>query len=85
MIRAILLVVLLALLYQSIKIVLRTATRASRDKSGPTRLPGEEMVLDPECRTYVVRERAVVRNVRGTTQYYCSEECARKHGSRARA
>ncbi|HWR73397.1 MAG TPA: hypothetical protein VN604_09515 [Nitrospirota bacterium] len=84
MIRAVLLFVLLVLIYQSIKVVLRSATRASRDKSGPARLPGEEMVLDPECRTYVVRERAVVRNVRGTTQYYCSEECARKHGSRAR-
>ncbi len=85
MIRAVLLFVLLVLIYQSIKVVLRSATRASQDKSGQSRLPGEEMVLDPECRTYVLRERAVVRNVRGATQYYCSEECARKHGSRDRA
>lgn len=85
MIRAILLFVLLLLIYRSIKVVLRSGTPAPRDKGGRGRLPGEEMVLDPECRTYVLRDRAVVRNVRGTTHYYCSEACAEKHAGRARS
>ncbi len=85
MIRTILVFVLLVLIYQSLKVIFRSAVHASRDKDGQRRIPGKEMVLDPECRTYVLRDRAVIRNVRGTTHYYCSEECAQKHETRGGA
>jgi hypothetical protein len=32
----------------------------------------EEMVLDPQCRAYVPKSEAVLRN----GQYFCSQECA---------
>ncbi len=86
MIRTVLIFLLLVLIYQAARIVFRSASRAAREKDDrPGPLPGREMVLDPECRTYVVKDRAVVRSVRGTTHYYCSESCARKHEARGRA
>lgn len=34
---------------------------------------GEEMVFDPQCRSYVPKSDAVARSGR----YFCSQECAR--------
>ena len=36
----------------------------------------DELVKDPVCQTYVLRSRAVTREARGTTHYFCSRECA---------
>ncbi len=36
----------------------------------------DELVKDPVCQTYVVRSRAVTKSVGGSTQYFCSPECA---------
>jgi len=36
----------------------------------------DELVKDPVCQTYVLRSRAVRREVGGTTHYFCSRECA---------
>lgn len=88
MIRTILIFILLLLIYQSLRILFRSAARASREKGGRderARLRGEDMVLDPECRTYVLKERAVTRSVRGTKLYFCSEACAQRHEERNRA
>jgi YHS domain-containing protein len=84
MIRTILLFILLVLVYQSLKVVLRSAIRASQEKDKRARIRGEEMVLDPECKTYVLKERAVARTVRGTKEYFCSEACAQKFEARNR-
>ncbi len=85
MIRIILIFILLGLVYQSLKIVFRSAVRAMQEKDARARLQGEEMVLDPECRTYVLKERAVARTIRGKRMYFCSETCAQKHEARGRA
>ncbi|MDH4161775.1 MAG: hypothetical protein OEW15_03680 [Nitrospirota bacterium] len=76
MIRAILLFILFAVLYQAVKTVFRAAVRAAQDPSDTGRLPGEEMVLDPQCRTYVVKGRAVIRRISGAPTHFCSTHCA---------
>jgi YHS domain-containing protein len=34
------------------------------------------MVQDPQCRTYVVKDRALIRRIGGRTVYFCSAACA---------
>ena len=41
---------------------------AKRDEAGR----GEEMVLDPQCHSYVPKSAALLRS----DQYFCSERCA---------
>ncbi|MBW1682396.1 MAG: YHS domain-containing protein [Deltaproteobacteria bacterium] len=36
----------------------------------------DEMVQDPQCRTYIPRREAVRKVIRGREFYFCSEECA---------
>lgn len=43
---------------------------------------GEEMVLDPECGTYVPRNDAIKAQDNGTALYFCSTECRDKHQKR---
>jgi hypothetical protein len=55
---------------------LRSLVRARRQKtSGPHRFraDGEEMILDPQCHSYVPKSAAVLKS----GQYFCSQECAR--------
>ena len=75
--RAILFFILLVVVYQAVKTVLRAALAAYRgsDERSP-RIPGEEMVQDPQCRTYVVKGRALARRIGGRTTYFCSAGCA---------
>lgn len=85
MIRAILFIILFALLFRALSIVIGSAMRAARTDGERRPLPGEEMVLDPECRTYVLKGRAVARTSGGVRRYFCSEECARKHDAQTRS
>ncbi len=41
--------------------------------------PGEEMVLDPVCSSYVPLSAAVKKGVGSKAIYYCSKECMEKH------
>jgi YHS domain-containing protein len=77
MMRAILIFLLLMVVYQAVKAVFRSASDAyhGKEKQAP-RIPGEEMVQDPQCRTFVVKGRAVARRIGGRTAYFCSESCA---------
>ena len=43
---------------------------------------GEEMVLDPECGTYVPRNDAIKAQVKGAAHYFCSTDCRDKHQKR---
>ena len=52
-------------------------------KTKPTRRQannrdGEEMVLDPQCHSYVAKSDAVLK----AGQYFCSQECARVYLAR---
>ena len=75
--RAILLFLLVIVVYQAIKVVVRSALSTYRggEQRAP-RIPGEEMVRDPQCGTYVVKGRALARRVAGRTVYFCSVCCA---------
>jgi uncharacterized protein len=75
--RVILFFILLMVIYQAVKVVFRSAISAYRGGAMRTpRIPGEEMVQDPQCRTYVVKGRAVARRIAGRTTYFCSAGCA---------
>ncbi len=84
MMRVILTIILFVVLYHAVKTIFRSAASAyygenDGSRQRPGRLPGEEMVQDPQCRTYVVKDRAVTRRVNGATAYFCSDACAEKY------
>jgi YHS domain-containing protein len=85
MIRSILIFIFILAVYYAVKIVVRSAISAYGKDERPGRLPGDEMVQDPECRTYVVRDRAVTRRIKGKLSFFCSEACARQHEEKNRA
>jgi YHS domain-containing protein len=75
--RAVLFFILLMAVYQAVKVVFRSALSAYRGgEPRAPRIPGEEMVQDPQCRTYVVKGRALARRIGGKTTYFCSADCA---------
>jgi len=85
MIRNLLVFFVIVILYYALKTVLRSAFKAYHEERDlPTQLKGEEMVLDPECRTYVVRDRAVTRRVQGKIHSFCSEACAQRYAEKHR-
>ena len=87
MIRVLLFIAFLVAVYYVMKTVLRAAVRGYHDgeEQRRTRLKGEEMVLDPECRTYVLKERAITRRIDGKLHSFCSEACARQFEEKKRA
>jgi YHS domain-containing protein len=87
MIRFLLFLLVFFLIYSSLKIVVRSAIKGYRDdeKGRSRRIMGDEMVLDPECHTYVVKDRAVTRNIHGTLIHFCSESCAQRYEDKNRA
>jgi YHS domain-containing protein len=84
MIRALLIVFLAMLVYSAIKTVLRSAGRAYQNGERKARMHGAEMVLDPQCRTYVIKDRAFSRRIKGNLVYFCSEDCANKYEAQSR-
>jgi YHS domain-containing protein len=85
MIRSILIFIFILVVYYAVKIVVRSAISAYGKDERPNRLPGDEMVQDPECHTYVVKDRAVTRRIRGRLFFFCSEACARQYEEKNRA
>ncbi len=82
--RGLLLFISLVVLYYALKTVFRSALKAYHDEGGRKQVQGEEMVLDPECRTYVVKNRAITRRIRGSVLSFCSEACASRYEDRQR-
>ena len=77
MIRALLIFILIIVVYHAVRTVFRSALSTYQvGEKRPPRVPGEEMVQDPQCRTYVVKDRALVRRIGGRTEYFCSTACA---------
>lgn len=53
----------------------------SRPAGGPARTepradPGDELVQDPVCLTYLSKENALAVRTAGATRHFCSPECA---------
>jgi YHS domain-containing protein len=87
MIRFLLFLLVFFLIYSSLKIVVRSAIKGYRDdeKGRSRQIMGDEMVLDPECHTYVVKDRAVTRHIHGSLIHFCSESCAQRYEGKNRA
>ncbi len=86
MIRVLTLALLVAVVYYVLKTVLRSAVRGYQDEDRQrSRLRGEEMVLDPECRTYVLKDRAISRRIDGKIHSFCSENCAKRYEEKSGA
>ena len=84
MIRNILTLIFIVIIYYTLRTVFRSARKAYYAEEKRERLKGEEMVLDPECRTYVVKARSTVRRISGKPVYFCSEACAKRHEEKSR-
>ncbi len=85
MMRGLLLFIALVVIYYALKAVFRSAVKAYyEEQDAPAQLKGEEMVLDPECRTYVVKGRATTRRIRGKLLSFCSEACAQRYEEKHR-
>jgi len=70
LLRLVFLFIIIYIVYSALKPLLRRGQKPTN----PTQL-GEQMVLDPQCQTYVPISEAVAR--RG--KYFCSEECAQRY------
>lgn len=84
MIRYILILISFFLIYYAVKAIIRSALGTDSQNERKSRLPGDEMVLDPECHTYVVKRRAVTRSINGELRFFCSEACARRYNEKNR-
>jgi YHS domain-containing protein len=87
MIRNLLIFIVIIIVYYSLKTVLRSALKAYHEEepnAPAARLKGEEMVLDPECRTYVIKDRALTRHFQGKLHSFCSEACAQRYEEKHR-
>ena len=71
--RFLLLFVLACLFFLLVHALLSRGSRRRNLRSQPHRRTGEEMVLDPQCQSYVPKSDAISRN----GLYFCSEECAK--------
>jgi YHS domain-containing protein len=85
MIRSLLVFVAVVIIYYALKAVVTSALRSYHAEGARSRIKGEEMVLDPQCRTYVIKGRAVTRRIGGSIHSFCSEECARRYEEAHRA
>jgi hypothetical protein len=74
------LLILLLLAYVAFVVLRAIARRGKDDMSGRVNgeYQGEEMVLDPQCQSYVPKSNAVAQSGR----YFCSRECAKVYLNR---
>lgn len=79
LIRLALVFLILWMLFAALRSLLRRGSLNSA--RGRSELPGEDMVLDPQCRSYLPKSEAVAQS----GQYFCSRECARRYLSSQRA
>jgi len=56
-------------------LALKSLIVGNKAKAGDASQLGEQMVLDPQCQTYVPKSDAVARQ----GKFFCSEECARRY------
>ncbi len=85
--RGIIFFLAIIVIYYAFKIVVRSVLKGyhENEQRRSKRVMGDEMVLDPECLTYVVKDRAVARQIRGSRIHFCSDDCARQYEDKNRA
>jgi hypothetical protein len=70
LLRLVFLFIIVYIIYAALKPLLRGGKKPAH----PAQF-GEQMVLDPQCQTYVPQSEAVLRQ----GKFFCSEECARRY------
>jgi len=82
--RVLMIAVYAALAWYAVRAVVRwllqTPPKAERRDAGLP--PDAEMVRDPQCGVYVVKDRAVTRIIRGSILCFCGEDCAAAYEAR---
>jgi len=73
--RFIIYLVLAYVAYRVVKAVIRPKDRISRSENGGVI---DEMVQDPQCKTYIPRRQAIEKTIDGKTYHFCSDACASK-------
>jgi hypothetical protein len=84
MVRYVFFILAILVLFFVVKAVVRSLFSGSSGHGKKSRLPGDEMVLDPECHTYVVKRRAVARRIGDKLCYFCSDACAKQYEDKSR-
>ena len=84
MIRNVLVLIFILVIYYALRTVFRSAREAYHAGEKRSQLRGEEMVLDPECQTYVVKARSTASRIGGKLLYFCSETCAKRYEGKNR-
>lgn len=59
--------------------IFRTISLSFEEKKKEKTSEGEDMVLDPNCRTYIPKRDAIIKKVRGERFYFCSEKCFKEY------
>jgi uncharacterized protein len=86
MIRSLFILFCVAVVYYALKTLFHSAVRSYQEEERKSdRLMGEEMVQDPECRTYIPKARAVTRRIGGKLCSFCSETCAHRYEEKIRS
>jgi hypothetical protein len=76
LLRLLFLFLIIFILFFAVKAYL--AGRKSVSRRGSEAPDGEEMVLDPQCQSYVPKREAVMQE----GKYFCSQECAKLYLAR---
>lgn len=82
MYRIIVIGIVLILVYLLLKRFLFPPGRIDERRRDARKIPGEDLVEDPNCHTYVPVSEAFRVQMDGKTLYFCSEECYRKFRDR---
>jgi YHS domain-containing protein len=77
--------ILVALLLMALFFIVRNLVRDMKAPKAPRTVSGarDQMVQDPVCRVYVLRDSALTTTVGEQTYYFCSKECAQVFERRA--
>ncbi len=85
MMRSLLIVVSLFVIYYALRMLFHSAVKGYREgERNHNQSMGEEMLLDPECRTYVPKGRTVTRRIGNKLCSFCSETCANRYEEKHR-
>lgn len=80
-------IIILLLIFFGVKLLRKSLTKKIASKApsqreevaGKQHAGGEEMVLDPVCKSYVPITSAILLKTGGRVEYFCSDECREKY------
>ncbi len=79
MVRLLIYLVLFFVVVNLFKRIMSPPKRVGRERS----MEGEDMVMDPNCGTYIPQSEALTRRVKGERFSFCSEKCYREYKAKS--